>query len=137
MKPKKEYDLDDIIRAFAIGIAIMMVASKCQAQTVTLPSWVADSLIFETFKGRQCSLVVEAQADEINKLGMELLANGKALELSGNQIKTLEALVKNLLEGQAIERKESLMDKQELKKKVKKRNLVIIAQGVLLIVLVL
>lgn len=137
MKTKKEYDLDDIVRAFAIGIAIMMVASKCQAQTVLLPSWVADSLIYETKLSRQCSEVMKAQASEIESLGRELVANGKALQLSQSSNETLSALVENAKENNQLLTRQFSKDLREEKRKTRKWRTVSLLECIGLIGLLL
>lgn len=134
MKTKKEYDLDDIVRAFAIGIAIMMVASKCQAQTVLLPSWVADSLIYETKLSRQCNEVMKAQASEIESLGRELVANGKALELSQSSNETLSALLNNSKDANSIQALQFQKDLNTEKKKTRRWRRVAVIETVAVVI---
>lgn len=110
--------------AFLLGLCFAWLSSS--AQTV-LPNWLIDSMAFEVSKGRQCSLVVEAQQSEIQALGLELIATGKALELSQNESKTLSALVTNAKESNEILTMQFQKDiKQERKKTRKWKGLAIL-----------
>lgn len=106
-----------------------------QGQTVTLPTWLVDSLIFEAAYSRQCTQVITAQKDELEKQGVELLHTSKALELSQSESKTLSSLVLNAKEGQRIEQRQFNLDKDVLKRKIRKRNILIVGQTALIIIL--
>ena len=132
MKTKKEYDLDDIVRAFAIAIAIMMVASKCQAQTV-LPNAILDTMIMEVKYARQCGIALEALQAENKALGEELLHVGTALELSQRSNETLSSLLRNSRDAQEIHGLQFQKDLNSERKKTKRWRRIGIIEGVGLI----
>lgn len=119
----------------ALLLGLMFCVAVTSAQTV-LPNWVADSLIYETFKGRVCDNVMKAQAVELEKQGKELLHTSKALELSQSESKTLSSLVLNAKEGQQILTMQFNEDRKVLKKKVRKRNFLILGESVVILLLI-
>lgn len=110
---------------------------SCTAQTASLPTWVIDSLIYETTKGRQCSVVMEAQQNEIEALGKELLHTGEALKLSQSESKTLTGLLSNSKEQGRVDKMQADLNKKVLKDKVKKRTILIIGETILIVILLL
>lgn len=140
MKPKIEIG-DNL--AFVLIILIVLLACllggylDSKAQTVTLPAWVADSLIFETKLSRQCSQVMTAQTEEIKALGLELVANNKALQLSQSQSRTLEGLLTNSKENNQILTKQFALDLRREKRKSRKRGAVILGETIAIIGLIL
>lgn len=117
-------------------ILFLFTPMLISAQTVLLPAWVADSLIYEVYKGRACDNVMKAQAVELEKQGKELLHTSKALELSQSESKTLSSLVLNAKEGQRIEQRQFNLDKDLLKKKIRKRNFLILGESVVIVLLI-
>lgn len=113
------------------------VVAFASAQTVPLPTWLIDSAIYEIKRGRQCELVMQAQTKEVESLGRELVANGKALQLSQKESKVLEGLLTNSKENNQILTKQFNLDRQKLKKKVKKRGAVILGETIAIIGLIL
>lgn len=118
-----------------IGLMFFLVAVTT-AQTV-LPNWLIDSMAFEVQRGRQCSLVIEAQQREIESLGKELIHTNTALKLSESKSQTLEVLLHNSKEGNEILGKQFALDKKKLERKVRKRNLLLIGETVLIVLLLL
>lgn len=95
-------------------------------------------MIFEVRKGRLCDSVAVAQAKEIEKQGLELIAIGTALKLSESKYSTLYALLENQKESKEILSMQFALDKSKLERKIKKRNKLIIGElGVILIILLL
>lgn len=107
------------------------------SQSFTLPTVYIDSLLFEVAKYRVCDSVLHAQADEIMKLGLELMANAVALRLSESKSKTLESLVSNVRESQNLDLQQYALDKAKLKRKIRKRNLLIVVETIGLVGLIL
>lgn len=116
-------------------IILLATVINSQAQTVLLPTWVADSLIYETKKGRQCANVIKAQANEIEKLGAELMHTNKALDLKQSETQTLESLLSNSKEQGRVDKMQADLDKSVLKKKVRRRNLLILGESVVIVLL--
>lgn len=119
---------------FLLGLCFSWLLGSAQA--VLLPAWVVDSLIFEATYSRQCNKVITSQKDELEKQGLELLHTSKALELSQSESKTLSSLVLNAKEGQRIEQRQFNLDKDVLKKKIRKRNLLILGESVVIVLLI-
>lgn len=122
--------------------AALLIASvlDSKAQTVTLPTWVADSLIFEAKLSRQCSQVVQAQAEEIRALGVELSHTNKALILSYEYSNTLSHLIENAKESNQILTQQFALNLKTEKRKTKRWRKVAILEtlgfvGLLIIVL--
>lgn len=99
---------------------LILISTTCKAQTVTLPTWVADSLIYEAKLSRQCSQVVIAQQEEIKALSIELVHTGAALKLSQSESSTLSNLVNNVKESNQILTQQFALDISKEKRKVKK-----------------
>lgn len=118
--------------------ALIFIPLLASGQNTYVPNWLLDSAIFEIKQGRQCSNVVTAQQNEIEKLGLELLATGTALRLSQKESINLDSLLTNSSEQRKVDRRQYELDKSEMKKKIKRRNKLIIGQlGVILIILLL
>lgn len=123
--------------AVVILFSLILINSSAQPLSTSLPNWLIDSMTFEVFKGRQCSLVVEAQQAEIKSLGAELLATGTALTLATNQIQTLEGLVKNYETGESLLKQENKIREKWFKEKIKRLWKVIVLEGVVILVILL
>lgn len=108
-----------------------------QGQTVTLPTWLVDSLIFEATYSRQCTQVITAQKDELEKQGVELLHTSKALELSQSESKTLSSLVLNAKEGQRIESMQHELIVDGLKSKIKRLWVWVVGEGGVILLMIL
>lgn len=119
-----------------IVFLILLLPLMSTAQTINLPVWVVDSLLFETTKGRQCSVVMEAQQNEIEKLGAELMHVNKALELKQSETQTLESLLSNSKEQGRVDKMQHDLNEKVLKKKVRKRNLLILGESVVIVLLI-
>lgn len=117
-----------------IGLSIF-VSFNISAQTV-LPNWVADSLIYETFKGRACGIALQASQEEIIALGAELMHVNKALDLKQSETSTLESLLSNFKEQGRVDKMQADLDKSVLKKKVRKRNILILGESVVIVLLI-
>lgn len=107
------------------------------SQNFIIPTLYLDSLLFETSKYRVCDSVARFQQDEINKLGVELVHTNKALQLSQKESRTLEGLLTNSKENQELITKQFNLDRQKLKRKVKKRGAVILGETIAIIGLIL
>lgn len=101
-------------------ILLIIISSASKAQTVTLPTWVADSLIYEVKLGRQCTQVTASQALEIESLHKELNSYGVALKLSQSSNETLSGLLNNSKESNSIQALQFQKDIQTEKKKVRR-----------------
>lgn len=111
------------VRAVIVSLLFSITAN---AQTV-LPNWLIDSMAFEVSKGRACEQVIKAQGVELEKQGLELIATGKALQLSQNESKTLSSLLTNAKESNEILTMQFQKDiKQERKKTRKWKGLAIL-----------
>lgn len=116
----------------------LFVGSGClSAQTVLLPTWLTDSLIYEVKLGRQCNEVMKAQSKEIEALGKELMQTTKALTLSQSESQTLSSLLGNQKEANQILVKQNSEDKRKLKAKLRKRTILVIGQTVLIVILLI
>lgn len=98
----------------------MMLSGTALCQNYTLPSVLFDSMTFEVFKGRSCDSVKRHQANEIEKLGVELVAKGTALRLSQKGSIQLDSLLSNSKRGQEILTMQFDKDISKEKRKVKK-----------------
>jgi hypothetical protein len=72
-----------------IGIILTISGTACYGQ-YTLPSVIADSLIFETVKGRECANLTALQAVGLIQAEKVIHEQGQAIELLKSQINTLE-----------------------------------------------
>lgn len=106
------------------------------AQTV-LPNWLIDSMAFEVRKGRACESVMIAQENELKAQGRELLQTSKALNLSQKEIEIWKGLLENERNERKLDRVQGEIDNGELRKKIKKRNKVILIEGLAILGLVL
>jgi hypothetical protein len=77
------------MRKLFIGIILILNGIACYGQ-YTLPSVIADSLIFETIKGRECANLTELQAVGLIQAEKVIHEQGQAIELLKSQINTLE-----------------------------------------------
>lgn len=137
MKPRFEIgdNLAFVLIVLIISIAIIIAGViDSKAQTVTLPTWVADSLIYEAKLSRQCSQVMTAQQEEIKALGAELVHTNTALKLSQSENKTLSGLVENAKESNVILTDQFNKDLKDERKKVKKWRRVAVIETVAVIV---
>lgn len=94
-------------------------------------------MAFEVFKGRHCDSIRVSQADEILKKGLELVANGKALQLSQSSNETLSALVENAKENNQLLTRQFSLDLRKEKRKTRKWRTVSLLEGIGLIGLLL
>lgn len=91
---------------------------------------------FEVRKGRSCDSLQVLNERLIESQGVQLMNYDKALKLSESKSSTLEGLVLNAKEGQRIEQRQFNLDKDVLKRKVRKRNILIVGQSVVILLLV-
>lgn len=117
------------------GLLCFVVAAST-AQTVLLNS-ILDTMIWEVKKGRACDTVMKVQQNEIESLGRELVANGKALSLSQSSNSTLSALLNNSRESQEILSMQFQKDLKEEKKKTRRWRRIGIIQAVVIITIIL
>jgi hypothetical protein len=107
------------------------------SQTFTLPTVILDSMIFEVRKGRACDTVMHKQEVELQKLGAELLANGKAIILLTKESSELSGLLKNCEELGALAVKEFRLEKRKLLVKIRKLIRVVILEGGVIVVMII
>lgn len=124
------------MRTVLLGLFIC-VSGWCMAQTVLLPTWVVDSLIYEAKLSRQCSQVLTAQQEEIKALCVELVHTNTALKLSQSETATLSSLVTNAKESNEILTMQFQKDLSKQKRKTKRWRTIGIIQGVILIGIIL
>lgn len=120
--------------ALLLGLCFAWLSS--QAQTV-LPNVILDSMIFEVRQGRKCTEVMKAQADELKKQGAELLETSDALRFSLNESKTLTSLLNNQKEERRLDGEENKIREKSLKEKIKRRNKLIVGEGLIILCLIL
>lgn len=121
---------------FLFLLTILSLTASAQ-KTTTLPNWLVDSLLFEAKYSRQCSVALDSTITALEKQGQELLSTDKALKLSQSEATTLQGLVDNAVKDKEADKKQFDIDKDKLKKKIKKRNLVIVGEGFCIFILIL
>lgn len=139
---KKPIEIGENLAFVLIVLIIFLVCLiggylESKAQTVLLPTWVADSLIYEAKLSRQCSQVLTAQQEEIKALSIELVHTGTALKLSQSESSTLSNLVTNAKESNQILSKQFALDISKEKRKVKRWRRIGIIQAVVIIAIIL
>lgn len=107
------------------------------SQTVTLPAWVVDSLIFEAHAYRACDSLQVAQQVELTTLGSELLQTRSALNMQQRQNETCENLVKNSRKETASVKQESKENDRRLKKRIVTLGKVSVLELAIIIILIL
>lgn len=120
--------------ALLIGLCFSWLLGSAQT---ALPNWLIDSAIYEIQKGRQCTQVMQAQQNEIEKLGAELMHTGEALKLSESKSQTLESLVLNAKEGQRIESMQHELIVDGLKSKIKRLWVWVVGEGGVILLMIL
>lgn len=125
------------MRSVLLFGSLIVWSLSVDAQTASVPTVILDSLIFEVKLGRQCSEVIKAQSVELEKQGLELVATGKALELSQSSNSTLSALLANARDYSGILTQQFTLDKNKLKAKIKRLWFWVVSEGVVIIVIVL
>lgn len=118
-------------------IIFLFLPITCSGQQMSLPTWLIDSMAYEVKLGRQCSKVVTAQANEIKALGSELLHTGTALELKTQEAETLKKLIENGKQGREIDQRQFALDREKMKRKIRKRTFLVIGEAVLIVVMLL
>lgn len=118
-------------------ILVLLCSLTASAQTVTLPTWLIDSMSYEVRLGRQCNEVMKAQSIELQKQGQELAHVNKALKLYQSESKTLESLVSNTKESQNLDFQQYALDLGKEKRKKRKWIKVAIVQTVVIVALIL
>jgi hypothetical protein len=108
----------------------------CQSYT-RLPSVIVDSMIFEVRKGRICDTLVNKQENQIQKMGLELMYQGKAIVLLKKESSTLDALLKNCEQLGTLAQKEFTIQKERLIVKIKKLVRVVIIEGGVIVVMII
>lgn len=108
----------------------MTLSVTAFCQNYTLPSILFDSLSFEVVKGRSCDSVRVAQAFELQKKGSELLQVNARLDLSKKEVKTLEGLLENSKAKNQVDAQQFNLDKDKLKRKLRKRNMIIFIESI-------
>lgn len=124
------------MRAVLIGLCLLS-GFIGTAQTASVPTVILDSLIFEVKLGRQCSEVIKAQAVEIEKQGKELVATGKALELSQSSNSTLSSLLNNSREANVVQAMQFQKDISQERKKTKRWRRIGIIQAAVILTIIL
>lgn len=94
-------------------------------------------MIFEVRKGRSCDSIKSVQADLIEVQGRELVATGKALELSESKNETAGLMIDNLKDQVRIERELAVNQQKQSKQKLKKWKLATVIQTAVIIILIL
>lgn len=130
-------NLQYMIMYIAMLIFFLLLSVISEAQTVTLPTWLADSAIYEIKSGRQCGIALEAIQAENKALGEELLHTGTALELSQRSNETLSALLNNARDYSGILTQQFTLDKNKLKAKIKRLWIWVTTEGVVIVVLII
>lgn len=120
----------------AIFIGLFMTGGMCSAQTV-LNNAILDTMIMEVKYSRQCRITVDTLQKEIAKQGKELVATGKALELSQSSNSTLSALLNNSREANVVQAMQFQKDLQTEKRKVKRWRRIGIIQAIVIIAIIL
>lgn len=115
----------------AIFIGLFMTGGMCSAQTV-LNNSILDTMIMEVKYSRQCRITVDTLQNEIAKQGLELVATGKALELSQGSNSTLSALLANARDYSGILTQQFTLDKNKLKVKIKRLWIWVVSEGVVI-----
>lgn len=119
-----------------IFIGLFMTGGMCSAQTV-LNNSILDTMIMEVKYSRQCRITVDTLQKEIEKQGLELVATGKALELSQSSNSTLSALLNNSREDNVVQAMQFQKDLQTEKRKVKRWRRIGIIQAAVIVVIIL
>lgn len=88
-------------------------------------------------KYRSCDSVSQAKTVELEKQGKELVATGTALKVSQSENKTLSGLLQNQKENSELLTQQYALDRKVLKRKLRKRNGVILIETIGLIGLIL
>lgn len=94
-------------------------------------------MIFEVRKGRSCDSIKSVQSDLIEVQGRELVATGKALELSESKNETAGLMIDNLKDQVGIERELAVNQQKQNKQKLKKWKLATVIQTAVIIILIL
>jgi hypothetical protein len=120
------------MRKLFLGI-LLTVSVTAYSQYYTLPSVIADSLVFEVQQGRQCAEITALQAVQLTNLSDIVDSQSKAIELLKTQT--------NALQGQVYIWEQTLVisgeQNKRLKKSIVKWKLIAIGQAVLIILVVL
>lgn len=111
-------------------ILVLLCSLTASAQTVTLPTWLIDSMSYEVKRGRQCELVIKSQADELQKQGQELAHVNTALKLSQSESSTLSNLLENSKKGNEILSSQFALDISKEKRKTKRWRKVAVIETV-------
>lgn len=133
---KIKMNIRRIMRVTLIG-SIIFWSLNVSAQATLLPNWVIDSLLYEAKLSRQCNQALVSLQAENKALGNELIHVGKALGLSQAESKALENLLQNSKQSKEIISMQYTQDRKELKRKIRKRNTVILGETLTLVVLIL
>lgn len=115
----------------------MIAPVIANSQNFSLPTSILDSLLWETERGRSCEVIRKLQANHIDSLGLEILANGKAIKLLESKSLTRDQLLKNMDEYVKLGNQEFALKEKGLKRKLRKRNGTIIIEGIAIIGLIL
>lgn len=107
------------------------------SQTYTLPSVLFDSLAFETRKGRSCDSLQVLNERLIKSQDIQLLNYDRLIKLTDGKISALNALIENQKESKEILTKQFAIERKEMEGKIKKRNRVVIVQGIVILGLIL
>lgn len=89
------------------------------------------------FKGRTCDSLQKKQQIEIEKLGLELVANAKAIALLKKEVSQLDAFIDNCNELNKVSKQELVVQKEKFKVKIRKLIRVVIVEGVAIVVLII
>lgn len=119
----------------ALLIGFGLTWGTLSAQTV-LPNWLIDSMAYEVRLGRQCTEVMKAQAVELEAQGKLLMHTNTALDLKNSETQTLEGLLDNAKKGNEVLGMQFALDKKKLQRKVRKRNLLILGESVVIVLLI-
>jgi hypothetical protein len=114
-----------------------MQGGTALCQTYTLPSVLFDSMVFEVRRGRSCDSLQILNDRIIESQGTQLLNYDKLVKTMDAKVSTLEALVENRKEATEKLTQQFNQDRKALKRKVRIRNLVILGEAVITLILIL
>lgn len=101
-----------------------------------IPTWVQDSLIFETRKGRSCEKVRLAQLSEIHLLDSALLIHVKQAELYESVIANQNAIIESFPKEIKILQAEHQKQIGHFKAKLRRVWKVVFLEGGIIVILV-
>lgn len=120
------------------ALFLVSTASFAQVPTYQIRVDVLDSMIFEVKRGRSCDSLQKAQLVVIEKQAQELLAGYEIIRLEQSQVKSMQAINASWESTVTAMNTKHEAEKGILKAKIRKLWRVIVAEGsVILIILLL